>query len=152
MTDKPTKIEPYDDPHLTFYYTGFNRATSKCRLIRWETEVAIYIAFSHIKWGGTSPSNMFEELATSVRATYYRDADPDAIEFFDHWPSEHSITGREELIPVQLEWNGESKSYINPEWRRDYLAPSDFRHIVSDGVAKARAHARNLGATEEEAL
>jgi len=152
MTEKPARIEPHDDPHHTFYYHGFGRAPSKCRLVRWETDVVVYVAFSHIMWGGTSPTNLFEELATAVRAAYYRDVDPDAIEFFDHWPAEHSLTQREELIAVDLDWDGESKSYLNPKWRRDLQAPSDFRQMVTDVVAKARAHARELGATEEESL
>lgn len=152
MTDKPARIEPFDDPHHTFYFVGFGRVPSKCRLIRWETDAVVYIALSHIKWGGTSPTNMIEELATSIRAVYYRDADPDSIEFFDHWPAEHSITQREELIPVDLDWDRASKSYQNPIWRRDLQAPSDFRWMVSDVVAKARAYARELGATEEESL
>jgi hypothetical protein len=152
MTDKPAKIAPFDDPHHTFYYAGFGGAPSKCRLIRWESEAVIYIALSHIKWGGTSPTNMFEELATAVRATYYPESDPFDLEFFDHWPAQHSLTQREELIPVILNWSEEGKCYQEVERRRDLDAPPDFRRMVSDIVAKARAFARERGATEEESL
>lgn len=152
MKQLHSNIAMHDEPNTTFYYRGFSGAQSKCRVIRWHSRDRIFIALSHIKWCGTSPTNVFEELATTIRAVYYHEVDPNSIEFFDHWPSEHSLTRQEELIPVWLDWEGESKSYQNPEWQRELQAPAEFCQIVRDTVASARAYAREHGATEEEFL
>lgn len=148
-----SKVAMHDEPNTTFYYRGFGGAPSKCRVIRWRSGDRIFIAFSHIKWGsGTSPTNAFEELATSVRLVYCYDVDPDQIEFFDHWPAEHSLSNQVELTRVQLKWDEDGRCYLYPEWRRDLIAPAEFRKLVAETVAQARAYAREHGASEEECI
>ena len=78
--------------------------------------------------GGTSPTNMIEELATMMWTRFYPKDRFDRIEWFDAWPDHYSLTDR---FHIQRVGFYHSKEESGPVWRQVGAdAPEDFLEEV----------------------
>lgn len=112
---------PTDDPTIE-YYEGFHGYPSRCHIIHRQINGNVLFALGHVKNGGTSPTNMFENLATLLRRKYYPKIAPGQIRWFDVW-IDVPYDGQKRINSVELTWNG--SRYENPAWD-DAPPPEDF--------------------------
>ncbi len=84
----------------------------------------ILFAFGGIEDGGTSPTNMIEELATAMWKRFYRKDRFDRIEWFDAWPEHYSLTDHFHIQRVHFR---RGKADSTPVWWRISAdVPEDF--------------------------
>ena len=105
-------------------FDGFHGWPSRCHLVHRRHGERILVAFGHIENGGTSPTNMVEELAAAVRQQFYPKDRFDRIEWFDAWPEHYSLTDRFHIQRVHI---GDPKVGAGLVWRpvgRD--VPAEF--------------------------
>ena len=116
-------------PHLTsssaiIHYEGFHGIPSRCHVIHRRHGNRILFAFGIMEDGGTSPTNMIEELATAMWQRFYPKDRFDRIEWFDAWPEHFLPTNRLHIQRVGLL---RSKGQSEPVWRRvGPDVPKDF--------------------------
>jgi hypothetical protein len=146
-----TKREVTDYPAHTEYYDGFHGFPSKCLTIPyWDGENA-FVVFSHYyKYGGTSPTNMFEDLATMFRTKYFPEASPAEILWFDHWPAHNSLDGEERFHQVDLTWNNAKRLYKGPVWHHAPNLPDALREEVHRVIAAADLWTKQKGGAPQK--
>jgi hypothetical protein len=142
ITGRAAPITDY--PLMTYYFEGFHGAPSKCLVVAYQDGGHVHVALSHyyslFRTAGTSPTNLFAELATQIRVERYRDRDPSSIDFYDHWPvGPLTLNGREELLHVRMIWDKARERYTSPEWHRADGFPPLLLDLIRDAVAGADA-------------
>lgn len=145
--DSRTARAATDEPEHTHYFDGFHGFPSKCLVGYVREEGRALVAFSQYygsRGGGTSPTNLIEELATDWREQHCADLSPEALWVYDHWPADFSLTNHEEFNRVRLAWNAAHREYVRPQWSRDEEAPdaikNEMRRIVAVAEAWRQAH------------
>ena len=97
-----------------FYFDGSFGYPSYCKIVHFKAKGRVKFAFVHVENGGTTPSNMFDKLATNARLSFYPDVPPDRFDWYDV-----ALTSLEKPLigffyKVKLEHNNEV--YSNPSW------------------------------------
>lgn len=88
-----SRRHPTDEPTVV-YYEGFHRIPSRCHAVHRREGKRVLFALGHIQHGGTSPTNMIDELAIEMWKRFYPRERFGSIEWFDAWPEHHSLTGK----------------------------------------------------------
>lgn len=76
---------PLKDPSVV-EYEGIGGFPSFCQVAHRRQGDRVQFALIHMANGGTSPTNMFEALATYMRQRFYPDVDASHIDWFDVFP------------------------------------------------------------------
>ncbi len=115
--------DPADDPTV-FRYEGFHGTPSRCHVVHLRYGNRILLAFGLMEDGGTSPTNMIEELATAMWKRFYPKDRFDHIEWFDASPEHCSLTNRFHIQRVHF---GNSEGRPELAWGRIGTdVPRDF--------------------------
>jgi hypothetical protein len=107
----------------------------------------ILFAFGGIEDGGTSPTNMIEELATAMWKRFYRQDRFDRIEWFDAWPEHYSLTDRFHIQRVHFRQSAADSTPV--WWRISADVPEDFVAEVRR-VISVRLDAANVAVTMDD--
>jgi hypothetical protein len=128
---------PVNDPSV-IEYEGVNGFPSFCQIAHRRQSERVQFALIHMNNGGTSPTNIFESLATHLRQKFYPNVDAGKIDWFDVYPPDVYI-----LMPFTVELvimkhvNG---VYSHPEWRSaKEIMTEDWLTIITDTIARSRA-------------
>jgi hypothetical protein len=117
-------IQHPTDNAAVIFYEGFHGILSRCHAVHRLHGNRNLFAFGIMENGGTSPTNMIEELATEMWKRFYPKDRFDRIEWFDAWPEHYSLTNR---FHIQRVGFSHSKGGSGPVWRRiGANVPQDF--------------------------
>jgi hypothetical protein len=128
---------PVNDPSVIEYerVSGF---PSFCQIAHRKQGDRVQFALIHMKNGGTSPTNMFESLATHLRQRFYPNVDAGKIDWFDVFPADVYV-----LMPFTIEsvvMKHVNGVYSHPEWHSTKETLSeDWRKIITDTIARSQA-------------
>ena len=89
--------------------------------------------------GGTSPTNMFESLATHLRQRFYPRTDAGKMDWFDVHPAGvYQSQVRTTILSVQMQHaNG---IYSRPEWSStEGSLAEDWRALINETIARGQA-------------
>jgi hypothetical protein len=92
----------------------------------------VQFALIHMANGGTSPTNMFETLATFMRQRFYPEVDARSIDWYDVYPGGVYLWKETLINAVSLEQS--NGIYSKPAWNHAKLDPSDDWHAFVDQV------------------
>ena len=106
--------DPASSEPTVITFDGFHGWPSRCHLVHRRHGERILVAFGLIENGGTSPTNMMDELAAAVRQRFYPKDRFDRIEWFDAWPEHYSLTDRFHIQRVHI---GDPKVGAGLVWR-----------------------------------
>ncbi len=135
-----SRKHPTDDPTVV-YYPGFHGIPSRCHAVHRRVGDKVLFALGHIQHGGTSPTNMIEDLTVRMRKQFYPDVPFDRIEWFDAWPEHYSLTNAFHMQRVLFP-KDEKGSYGGPVWVPARDMPDDFVDEVRRAITpKANAAA-----------
>jgi hypothetical protein len=118
-----SRRHPTDDPTVV-YYEGFHKIPSRCHAVHRRVGDRILFALGHIQYGGTSPTNMIEELAVEMWKRFYPKDRFDSIEWYDAWPVTYSLTDKFHMQRVVLAGNKGDRN--GPVWAAVRDVPEDF--------------------------
>jgi len=144
LSSAPTPLQsrrhPTDDPTVV-YYEGFHKIPSRCHVVHRRDGDRVLFALGHIQYGGTSPTNMIEELATEMWKRFYPKDRFDRIEWFDAWPESYSLSNQFHIQRVRFP---DGKQGGGPMWLPAGDLPADFvdevrRVITPDTSMQAAA-------------
>ena len=132
---------PTDDPTVV-YYEGFFGIPSRCHVVHRREGNRVLFALGHIQHGGTSPTNMIEELTVEMWKRFYPEDHFDSIEWFDCWPQPFSMRGEVSVSRVILSKDRKGEGRSGPVWQpAGPDVPKDFIDEVRRVVApKASVH------------
>ncbi len=119
---------PPDDPSI-YHYIGFHGTPSRCHLVHGTFDGKICVGFIHIKSGGTSPTNMIENLCKDFYTKKLNDISMNEIQWYDIWPSHHSLTDKLQISRVIFEKN----TFENPSWFTDE-PPEGFHSKIIETI------------------
>lgn len=136
-----SRRHPTDDPTVV-YYEGFHKIPSRCHVVHRREGDRILFALGHIQYGGTSPTNMIEELAAEMWKRFYPKDRFDCIEWFDAWPERYSLTNQFHIQRVRFA--NAKQGGGGPVWLPAGDIPADFvdevrRVITPDTSTQAAA-------------
>lgn len=97
-----SRIHPTDDPTVV-YYEGFHGVPSRCHAVHRRIGDRVLFALGHIQHGGTSPTNMIEELMVEMWKRFYPKDRFERIEWFDARPEHYSPTNAIHMHRVLLQ-------------------------------------------------
>jgi len=126
-----SRMHPTDDPTVV-YYDGAWNVPSRCHAIHGRYDDQILFALVHIPFGGTSPTNMIEELSAEMWKRFYPKDKFDQIEWFDC----HTMPFDERTAQINLvDLKGDS-----PSWSSVNVGnlPPDFVAAINDAVTRDR--------------
>jgi hypothetical protein len=135
LTKPDTKgsAQPPADRSAIIHYEGFHGTPSRCHVVHRLLDDRILFAFGGIEAGGTSPTNMIEELATAMWKRFYCKDRFDRIEWFDAWPEHYSLTDHFHIQRVHFRQSGADGTPV--WWRISADVPEDFvaevRRVIS---------------------
>jgi hypothetical protein len=94
--------------------------------------------------GGATPTNMFAQLATSMRQQFYPNLDAGRIDWYDVIPAgvyQRKIT---HILPVQMEHaNG---VFAKPKWSLNMNGiPKDWVALIDETIARGRSNRDGSG-------
>jgi hypothetical protein len=119
-----SRLHPTDDPTVV-YYPGIGGLPSRCHAIHQKVGDRILFALVHIPNGGTSPTNMINELTKRMHRQFYPGLKMKDIEWFDCWALPWESADEPTIARVIEGERGE------PNW----LAPGD---LPEEFVARIR--------------
>jgi hypothetical protein len=125
-----------------FYFEGSFSYPSYCKIVHFRAKSRVKFAFVHVNNAGTTPSNMFDNLATAARLRFYPDVPPDRFDWYDV-----AITSLEKpfmgyFYRVKLEHkNG---VYFNPSW-----SPVNWEDECDRTVKEKVQELTNVGRNKE---
>ena len=104
----------------------------------------IQIALIHAEFGGASPTNMFEDLATHVRQKFYPEVAADKIEWYDVVPNgiynHHKFSSARDGISINaVSMKHANGIYSSPTWAKFDGTTAPGWITLIEGVI-ARAH------------
>src|SRR5207249_2391073 len=128
---------PLDDPSV-IEFEGVHGFPSFCQIAHRKKGDRVHFALIHMANGGTSPTNMFESLATHLRQRFYPKVDAGSIEWFDVFPPDtYAFMGLTINSVTMKHANG---VYSDPEWHSTKeTLPEDWRTIITDAIARGQA-------------
>lgn len=128
---------PVNDPSV-IEYEGVSGFPSFCQIAHRKQGDRVQFALIHMKNGGTSPTNMFESLATHLRQRFYPNVDAGKIDWFDVFPADVYV-----LMPFTIDsvvMKHVNGVYSHPEWHSTKETLSeDWRAIITDTIARSQA-------------
>jgi hypothetical protein len=132
-----TRKPPVNDPSV-IEYEGVNGFPSFCQIAHRKRGDRVQFALIHMSNGGTSPTNVFESLATHLRQRFYPNVDPGKIEWFDvHPPEVYDVLP---LTITSVTMKHANYVYSHPEWHSTKETLSeDWRTIITDIIARSQA-------------
>ncbi len=130
------------------HYEGWHGTPSRCHVIHRRHGNRVLFAFGIMEDGGTSPTNMIEELTAAMWKRCYPKDSFDRIEWFDAWPGHYSLTGRFHIQRVEF---SRSNLGSGPVWFPIGAdVPKDFveevRQVINVRVDRSMALAIAEGA------
>lgn len=129
-----SRRHPTDDPTVA-YYEGFHKVPSRCHVVHRREGKRVLFALGHIQHGGTSPTNMIEELAVEMWKRFYPKERFKTIEWFDAWPEHYSLTGRFHMQRVLFPEDTKGGGRSGPVWVPvDEDVPKDFVDEVQRAI------------------
>lgn len=140
-----SRRHPTDDPTVV-YYEGFHKIPSRCHAVHRREGGRVLFALGHIQYGGTSPTNMIEDLTVEMWKRFYPKDRFESIEWFDAWPEHYSLTGVFHMQRVLFPENKKDGTRGGPVW-----APtgSDVPEDFADEVRRAITPKADAGAPVE---
>ena len=143
------RTPPMDDPSI-IQFEGISGFPSFCQIAHRRNGDRVQIALIYAQNGGTSPTNMFECLATHVRHLFYPETHAAQIDWFDVVPKEvygayNPRLGREGMTFDAVSMENACGVYGRPSWSTfDPATDPDWiafvQHII-DRAQTFRAHA-----------
>ena len=124
-----SRLHPTDDPTVV-YYDGAWNIPSRCHAIHGRYDNRILFALVHIPFGGTSPTNMIEDLSAEMWKRFYPAEKFYAIDWFDC----HTMPFDEKTVSINLVDLRDG----SPSWSFadvDNLPP-DFVAAINDAVRR----------------
>ncbi len=94
-------VQPTGSPAI-IHYEGGQGTPSRCHVVHRRFGNRVLFAFGIMEDGGTSPTNMFEELTAAMWKRFYPKDSFDRIEWFDAWPEHYSLTERFHIQRVEF--------------------------------------------------
>jgi hypothetical protein len=122
---------PTEDPSVV-YYPGFHGIPSRCHVVHRRDGNRVLFALGHIEHGGTSPTNMIENLAVWMHRRFYPDVQFDHITWFDAWPAHDSLTNKFHIQRVVF---ADSKIAADPMWVPARDVPADFVEEIRNTIS-----------------
>jgi hypothetical protein len=128
---------PIDDPSI-IEFEGVDGFPSFCQIAHRKQGGRVQFALIHMENSGSSPTNVFESLATFLRQRFYPHVDAGKIDWFDVYPADVYI-----LIPLTIHsvtMKHANGVYSYPEWHstQDTIS-EDWRTLITDIIARSRA-------------
>ncbi|HEV2424018.1 MAG TPA: hypothetical protein VGZ29_04230 [Terriglobia bacterium] len=131
---RSSRKPPVDDPSV-IQYEGNHGFPSFCQIVHRKQGERVQFALIHMPNGGTSPTNMFESLATHLRQRFYPKVDAGRIDWFDVVPPDLYQWMPFTITVVTMQHaNG---VYSDPSW---YLAKDDedWRTLILDTITRGQ--------------
>ncbi len=140
-------VQPTGSPAI-IHYEGGQGTPSRCHVIHRRFGNRVLFAFGIMEDGGTSPTNMIEELTAAMWKRFYPKDSFDRIEWFDAWPEHYSLTERFHIQRVEF---SRSNLGSGPVWFPIGAdVPKDFveevRQVINVRVGRSMALAIAEGA------
>lgn len=110
-----SRKHPNDDPTVV-YYEGFHKIPSRCHAVHRRDGNRILFALGHIEHGGTSPTNIVEQLTVEMWKRFYPKVRFGSIEWFDAWPEHYSLTGKFHMQRVLFPESERGAARGGPVW------------------------------------
>ena len=123
-------------------YEGRDCYPSFCQLVHRCIDVRIQIALIHAEFGGTNPTNMFEDLATHVRQKLYPAVAADKIEWYDVVPNghynHHEFCGARDGISINaVSMKHANGIYSSPTWAKfDGTTAPDWIALIEGVITR----------------
>ncbi|MHB1952492.1 MAG: hypothetical protein ACYCOU_01990 [Sulfobacillus sp.] len=129
---------PFNDPSIV-EYEGHSGFPSFCQIAHRRQGDRVQFALIHMANEGTSPTNMFEILATHMRQCFYPDVDASQIDWFDVFPPGVYWSF---LIVSAVSMQQANGIYSKPSWTGiDHDAWADWVAFIRDTIARGqKAH------------
>jgi hypothetical protein len=143
---RSSRKPPVKDPSV-IEYEGNSGFPSFCQVAHRRQGDRVQFALIHMANGGTSPTNMFESLATYMRQRFYPDVDAGRIDWYDVVPAGvYHLRESTEIDPVTMQHaNG---IYSNPSWWHKAAAavPEDWAAFISETITRGQTARRTAEA------
>jgi hypothetical protein len=131
---------PMNHPSIV-EFEGVHGFPSFCQIAHRKQDDRVQFALIHMNNGGTSPTNMFESLATHLRQRFYPKVDAGKIDWYDVQPAEVYTWRPLTILSVTMQHaNG---VYSDPAWHKPNDFPEDWLAIITDIIVRGEA-ARKL--------
>lgn len=132
-----------------FRYLGIGHAPSRCQIVEDRTpDGNVFFAFIHIPYGGTSPTNLIEDLCSEIRRTRLSDIPEGQITWLDVYPEEvlrpgmrfhDKVIGGEYWkmdLPRIQQVTFEEEGFSNPTWSRPQALPESMRAKINEAICR----------------
>ncbi len=138
---------PFQDPSI-IEYEGAHGFPSYCQVAHRRHGERVQFALIHMTYGGTSVTNMVEDLATLMRQQFYPKVDPGLIDWFDVEPP-HTYYLRPDLIIHPVRMRHLNGIYSDPEWDSQEVSP-DWAAFVEKVIARGQKARETAQAIPQE--
>lgn len=132
---------PTDNEDVYYHKAGFC-SPSRCYIVTEETNGKLFVALGHISFGGTSPTNVFERIASELLEERFSDRNPDEIIWLDCWKKWFSGE-KIEVSRVEMELS-KHRRYSDPKWSHSADAPATLRQRMESNILKDDKSAQEL--------
>jgi hypothetical protein len=155
--------QPIIQDESIYKFLGFWNAPSRCQIVEDKTtDGDLFVAFIHIRYAGTSPTNMIEELCDEIKRTRYPDTPAANLTWLDVYPEEtlrpgtryhnNLLTGDcwEMDLPRINQVTFEGAKFSAPTWSTPEDLPDSTRTKIHEAICcridkEAQAHFEILG-------
>lgn len=114
-----SRLHPMDDPTVV-YYPGVGGLPSRCHAIHQKFGDRVLFALVHIPNGGTSPTNMINELMKRMHRQFYPELKMKDIDWFDCWVLPWESADETTITSVVEGGDG------HPSWQAPGNPPREF--------------------------
>ena len=126
---------PFQDASIV-EFEGLHGFPSYCQIAHRRHGDRVQFALIHMTYGGTSVTNMVEELATLMRQRFYPGVDPGLIDWFDVEPP-NTYYLRPDLIVHPVRMQHRNGIYSDPEWQSEEVSP-DWTAFIEKVIAQGQ--------------
>jgi hypothetical protein len=132
------RTPPSVDPSI-FTYEGIMQYPSYCQIAHRQDADHVEFALIHSLYGGTSPTNIFENLATHLRQRFYPNVDAGLIDWYDVVPAGLNNYSSDPMRIDRVQMTSSNGVYSSPSWSR-YQSPSgdDWAHFVLEVIDRVQ--------------